>query len=261
MRPVVLTLAGSDSSAGAGVQADLRTLQTLGCFGASVVTAVTAQNTRKVVDWQPVDAKLIVAQARAVLEDLPVAALKTGLLGGAETVEAVASAVYASNLPLVVDPVVGSTSGARFLDRRGRAALKDLLLPRATLVTPNLPEAEVLTGVAIANESDRLRAAEKLLSTGAYAVLIKGGHGRGPLLTDLLVTSDGVRTQWGASRIRTKNTHGTGCVLSAAIAAGLARQLALVVAVEQARRFLQTALASGAGDRWGGGAGPAFSGW
>jgi hydroxymethylpyrimidine/phosphomethylpyrimidine kinase len=257
----VLTIAGSDSGGGAGVQADARTIQALGGFAATATTAITAQNTRGVKAWRPVPSDLLAAQLAAVLDDLPVAAVKTGLLPGAAAVRAVAKALRARpGLPLVVDPVLGSTSGTRFLPPAGLRALRRELLPRATLVTPNRPEAEALTGLRIRSEADVEAAGQRLLTDGCRAVLIKGGHAAGKTCRDCLVVA-GKKPVWlEGPRIRTRNTHGTGCVLSAAIAFHLARGDALPAAVRAARGFLLAGLAAGRGARFGRGAGPAFFG-
>jgi hydroxymethylpyrimidine/phosphomethylpyrimidine kinase len=258
--PCVLTIAGSDSGAGAGLQADARTIGALGGYAATVVTTVTAQNARGVRAWSPVPAALITAQIDAVLDGLPVAAIKTGLLTGA-AVRAVARALARRpDRPLVVDPVLQSTSGTRFLHGRGLRALQRELLPRAALVTPNWPEAAVLTGRPVRSAAEAEAAARRMIAAGCRAVLVKGGHGRGPLVRDCLVTADG-RTRWFAGpRIKTKNTHGTGCVLSAAIAFELARGRPLPAAVAAARRFLRASLRRHRGLRLGPGRGPAFPG-
>ena len=258
--PCVLTIAGSDSGAGAGLQADLRTIQALGGYAATAVTAVTAQNTRGVARWQAVAPGLIAAQIRAVREDLPVAAMKTGLLPGAGAVRAIARELTRHpRRPLVVDPVIGSTSGTRFLPAAGLRALRRELLPLATLVTPNWPEAAALTGRPVRTETEAAAAAAVLARECGCAVLVKGGHGRGRTCCDCLAMPDGrVRRYFGA-RIATRNTHGTGCVLSAAIAAGLARGRTLEAAVGESIRFLRRSLRSGRRARWGRGAGPAFA--
>jgi hydroxymethylpyrimidine/phosphomethylpyrimidine kinase len=255
----VLTIAGSDSGAGAGIQADARTIHTLGGYACTAITAITAQNTRGITAWRPVPVTLLVAQITAVLEDLPVAAIKTGLLPSAAAVRAVADALASrKKRPLVVDPVVGSTSGTRFLSPAGvRALLRDLL-PLATLVTPNWPEAELLTGRSVRAFADVEAAARCLLETGCRAVLVKGGHGPGRVCRDCLVVADGPAIWLESPRIKTRNTHGTGCVLSAAIALGLARGDAVEEAVARARRFLIGCLAAGRTLAMGTGAGPAL---
>jgi hydroxymethylpyrimidine/phosphomethylpyrimidine kinase len=260
-RPCVLSIAGSDSGAGAGIQADARTIQALGGFAATAVAAVTAQNTLGVSAWRPVPSRLIAEQVRAVLEDLPVAAVKTGLLPGASAIRAVARELARGRrLPLVVDPVIGSTTGTRFLSAEGLRALRRHLLPLATVVTPNWPEAAALAGHPVFSEAEAEAAAKGLARDCGCAVLVKGGHGRGRSCRDCLATPDG-RVRWySGRRIETRNTHGTGCVLSAAIAFGLAAGRPLEAAVAEAVGFLRRGLRSGRMVRWGGGAGPAFGG-
>ena len=263
-KPVcVLTIAGSDSGAGAGIQADARTIQALGAHALTAVTAVTAQNTRGVKAWRAVPAGLLSSQMEAVLGDFRVAAVKTGLLPGATAVRVVAEVLKNKSgrerVPLVVDPVIGSTSGTRFLSAAGVRALKAELLPMAALVTPNWPEAEALSGVCVRSFADAERAGRVILGMGCGAVLVKGGHAAGGRCRDLLVTERGVVAFDGA-RIATRNTHGTGCVLSAAIATELAKGRALAAGIKNARRFLRRALENGKTTDWGGGAGPAFGG-
>jgi hydroxymethylpyrimidine/phosphomethylpyrimidine kinase len=259
-RPIVLTIAGSDSGGGAGVQADARTIWALGGHAVTAVTAVTAQNTLGVAVWRPMPPKLIEAQAAAVLGDFRVGAAKTGLLPGAAAIGAVARMLARHpRLPLVVDPVIGSTSGTRFLSAAGVRALKSELLPLASVVTPNWPEAEALTGLPVRSFSEAEAAARRLLAGGCRAVLVKGGHGPGPVCRDFLATVDGVERWFEGPRVRTENTHGTGCVLSSAIAFFLARGDFLEAAVNKARQFLLRALRDGRTLRWGRGAGPAFA--
>lgn len=253
----VLTIAGSDSGAGAGVQADARTIHALGGRALTAITAITAQNTRGVTAWRAVPTTLLALQIETVLSDFPVAAIKTGLLPGAAAVRTVAlSLLRFPGLPLVVDPVLGSTSGTPFLPPAGQRALRRDLLPLATLVTPNWPEAAALTGREVRTFAEAEAAALALADAAGCAVLVKGGHAPGRICRDCLVTMDG-RVRWFASpRIATRNTHGTGCVLSAAIAAGLARGLSLPVAVKRAREHLQRSLQSVRRFRWGPGRGP-----
>jgi hydroxymethylpyrimidine/phosphomethylpyrimidine kinase len=257
----VLTIAGSDSGAGAGVQADARTIHARGGYALTAITAVTAQNTRGVKTWEPVSPQLIAAQIEAVLDDFPVAAVKTGLLPGAAAVSAVARALrkYPA-VPLVVDSVIGSTSGTRFLSGAGLRVLREELLPHAWLVTPNWPEAEALSGVRIQSFDDAVDAGRRILETGCRAVLVKGGHAKGARCVDVLIEADRRVTRFSGERIETKNTHGTGCVLSAAIAVELGRRVATDLAVRRARRFLRAALKAGQRVDWRGGAGPAFVG-
>jgi hydroxymethylpyrimidine/phosphomethylpyrimidine kinase len=261
-RPLcVVTIAGSDSGAGAGVQADARTIHALGGYALTAITAVTAQTTRGVRTWKRVSPRLIEAQIEAVQDDFPVAAIKTGLLPSAEAVRAVVRALtqYPA-VPLVVDPVIGSTSGTRFLSGTGLRVLRENLLPRAWLVTPNWPEAEALSGVRIRSVDNAVDAGRRILETGCRAVLVKGGHAEGDRCVDVLVEAGGRVRRFGGGRIETMNTHGTGCVLSAAIAVELGRRVTVDVAVRRARRFLRAALKAGRRVDWGGGAGPAFVG-
>ena len=259
--PCVLTIAGSDSGAGAGLQADARAIQALGGYALTVVTAVTAQNGRGVRAWEAVAPRLIAAQLSAVLEGFPVAAIKTGLLPGAAAIRTIAAALRRHpGLPLVIDPVIGATSGTRFLSPAALRELRRRLLPLATLVTPNLPEAEALTGRRLRTAGEVAAAARALAAELGCAVLIKGGHARGRRCRDCLGEAGG-RVRWYESpRLVTANTHGTGCVLSAAIAAELARGRELGTAVARARKFLLGSLRRGRRVRWGGGAGPAFAG-
>ncbi len=265
----VLTIAGSDSGAGAGIQADARTVQALGGYALTAITAVTAQNTRGVKAWRAVPAGLLSSQMEAVLGDFPVAAVKTGLLPGATAVRVVAEVLKNKSgrerVPLVVDPVIGSTSGTRFLSAAEVRALKTELLPMAALVTPNWPEAEVLSGRRVESFAEAERAGRTILETGCGAVLVKGGHAPGGWCRDVLVTRGArgvvVVVRWfEGKRVKTGNTHGTGCVLSAAIATELAKGRALAAGIKNARRFLRRALENGKTIDWGGGAGPAFGG-
>jgi hydroxymethylpyrimidine/phosphomethylpyrimidine kinase len=255
----VLTIAGSDSGAGAGVQADARTIHALGGYALTAITAVTAQNTRGLTAWQAMPPALVTAQIKAVLADFSVVAVKTGLLPSAAVVRAVKKALaHYPHLPLVVDPVLGSTSGTRFLDAAGLRALKRELLPRATLVTPNWPEVEALTGVRVRTHEEAEAAACRLVDECGCAVLVKGGHAPGDVCRDCLVTVDG-HVRWLESpRIKTRNTHGTGCVLSATVAAHLADGKKIEPAVAQAHEFLWRSLRAGRKIRWGSGAGPAL---
>jgi len=258
----VLTIAGSDSGAGAGVQADARAIHALGGYALTAVTAVTAQDTRGIAAWRAVEPDLIVAQIAAALGDFAVGAIKTGLLPGAAAVRAVAKELgrHKRLPPLVVDPVVASTSGEGFLPFAGVKALRHELLPLARLVTPNWPEAEILSGWPVRTDAEAEAAANRILKSGVGAVLIKGGHGGGDTCRDCLLVAGG-DVQWFSSpRIETKNTHGTGCVLSAAIATGLARGLKVPAAVEQARELLLRSLQQNRRQTWGAGHGPAFPG-
>lgn len=259
--PCVLTIAGSDSGAGAGVQADGRTIHARGGYALTAITAITAQNTRGITAWRAVPPALLAAQIEAVLLDFPVAAVKTGLLPGAAAVHTVAAALAKyPRIPLVIDPVIGSTSGTRFLSGAGLSVLKCELLPRATLITPNWPETAAITGLSVQTFSEAEAAGKFLTKASGCAVLVKGGHAPGAECRDCLVLADGSVHWFQSSRLPTRNTHGTGCVLSAAIAAGLARGDDLVTAVAKARKFLRRALVTGRRQRWGSGVGPAFAG-
>lgn len=255
--PIVLTIAGSDSSAGAGIQADIRTIHALGGYAATAVTAVTAQNTEGVIAWRAVTPALITAQIEAVLGDLGAAAVKTGLLPSAAAARAVARALPAG-MPLIVDPVITSSSGTRFLSAGALRVVRRELLPRAMLVTPNWPEAAALTGLPVGTPAEAEAAARALLATGCRAVLIKGGHGPEDTCEDVLATAAGHAHQFRHPRIYTPNTHGTGCVLSAAIAALVAHGEPIARAVERAISLLTGELERGRNLRWGRGRGPAF---
>lgn len=247
MIPVVLTIAGSDSGGGAGIQADLKTFQAFGCFGTTAITAVTVQDTRGVRGVHRVPVETVVAQVRAVAEDLHPAACKSGMLGTGEAVRALAAALDRLRLPrYVLDPVMVATSGDRLLDREGERAVLDELLPRAAVVTPNLDEASLLVGFPVRDVASMARAAEVLVSRGARAALVKGGHLESDALVDLLW--DGAEwREWRRPRLVTRNTHGTGCTLSAAIAAGLARGHDLPRAVGDALDYVRRAIEAAPG--------------
>ena len=251
--PVAVTIAGSDSGGGAGIQADLKTFSALGVYGASVITALTAQNTKGVTAIHDVPADFVAAQIDAVFSDLHPAAVKIGMLGNAAAIEAVAQGLERHHAhAIVLDPVMIATSGDALLRDDAVGALRKLI-GRARVVTPNLPEAAALLGEGQARDEEEMRAqAQKLLALGASAVLIKGGHGSGPESVDLLVEGD-TCIRLAAPRLETKNTHGTGCTLSAAIAAGLAKKLLLVDAVSDAKAYVSAAIASA--DRLGVGTG------
>lgn len=254
--PVMLTIAGSDSSGGAGIQADLKTAAAFGVYGASVVTALTAQNTVGVHGILPVPPEFVVAQYDAVVTDLDVRAVKIGMLGDARLVDAVARMLLRHPVPhVVLDPVMVATSGDRLVPDDAVEAIRTRLLPLATVVTPNLPEAQTLTGRRVTDADGMTRAAQRLLALGAEAALVKGGHGDTDRADDLLVTATGSRW-FRAPRVATVNTHGTGCTLSSAIAAGLAAGASLQDAVGAAKDFLTRALVSGAQQTVGAGHGP-----
>jgi len=245
--PVALTIAGSDSGGGAGIQADLKTFHAYGVFGTSAITAVTVQNTVGVRDYLALPPELVAAQIRAVVEDLRPGACKTGMLAGAPVIRVVADAL--AELPgmaYVLDPVMVATSGDRLLDGGAERALLERLLPLATIVTPNLDEAALLTGGAVATVEQMERAARTLVAGGARAALVKGGHLSGAAVVDLLYDGAAVHT-YRRDRIATRSTHGTGCTLSAAIAAGLARGAGLRAAVESGLDYVHRAIAAAPG--------------
>ena len=244
---IALTIAGSDSGGGAGIQADLKTFQQFGVFGTTVIVALTAQNTRQVRAVESVPENMVTEQLTALAEDLPPAALKTGMLAEAALVRLVARAIRENGGgPLVVDPVMVATSGARLLSTEAEEVVREDLLPLAALVTPNLDEAAILTGRVVHDAPTMERAGATLLRFGAGAALIKGGHLSGPVLTDILVTPSGIR-RFSRPRIDTASVHGTGCTLSAAITAGLALGRPLERAVEDALDFVHRAIAAAPG--------------
>jgi hydroxymethylpyrimidine/phosphomethylpyrimidine kinase len=252
MIPIALTIAGSDPSGGAGLQADLKTFHQFGVYGEAVVTLITVQNTLRVSRVECLPADLVVEQIRAVLEDVRPQAAKTGALGNRAIVEAVAEAAAEFDFPLVVDPVLISKHGAPLLAEDARAALIERLIPRAALLTPNLHEAAALAGFPVRDPDQMRRAAEAIAKLGARAVLVKGGHLETGA-TDVLL-ADGRFYEFPAPRIATRHTHGTGCTYSAAIAACLARGLGLPDAVRAAKAFITEAIRTNPG--LGGGAGP-----
>ena len=243
--PIALTIAGSDSSGGAGIQADLKTFAALGVYGASVITALTAQNTTGVSGIHDVPPEFVAAQIDAVFSDLAVKAVKIGMVSQAATIEAIVAGLDRWKPEhIVLDPVMVATSGSHLLATGAVELLRKELLPRATLLTPNLPEAAALLDEPIAADHAAIeRQAAKLLRLGARAVLIKGGHGEGAESIDYLVTPDATKA-FAAPRIATMNTHGTGCTLSSAIAAGLAKGLSLEAAVDVAKRYVTAAIAA-----------------
>ena len=257
----VLTIAGSDSGGGAGIQSDQRTIRAMGGHALTAVTAVTAQDTSHVSAWKPVPDALIRAQVESALGGFDVAAIKTGLLPGPGAVRAVAGALGGfPSVPLVVDPVLSSSSGTRFLSDAGIRALRSALMPIASLVTPNWDEAAAFTGLPIRTHAQAKAAAVRLAAECGRPVLVKGGHGYGRFCRDCLALPGGGTTWYENARIATINTHGTGCVLSTAIASWLGRGASLPDAVRLAESFLQRALLRGRGLDWGDGHGPAFYG-
>ncbi len=256
--PIALTIAGSDSSGGAGIQADLKTFTVLGVYGASVVTALTAQNTTGVQGVHAVPPEFVAAQMRSVLGDLRVGAIKTGMLANAAIIRAVADglAQLGPGIPLVLDPVMVATSGDVLLAVDAIETLKTALIPRAALITPNLPEAAELVGSATATtEAEARDQLDALAKLGSRAVLLKGGHGGSGEAVDLLSIGGNV-IRLASPRIATRNTHGTGCTLSAAIAAHLALGADLETAVRAAKDYVYSAIEAGAALRIGSGSGP-----
>ena len=253
MTHVALTIAGSDPSGGAGLQADLKTFHRFGVYGEAVATLITVQNTLGVTRVDRLPGDLVAAQIRAVVDDIPPQAAKTGALGSREVVQAVAEAAESFSFPLVVDPVMISKHGARLMDEDACRVLIDRLIPRAFLLMPNLDEAAVLAGFAVDDPVSMLRAAKELVSLGAANVLVKGGHLRGDAL-DILYTRDGGIREFRAPRVDTPHTHGSGCTYSAAITAGLALGAPLVDAVARAKEFVTAAIRTNPG--LGSGSGP-----
>lgn len=255
--PIAMTIAGSDSSGGAGIQADLKTFTAFGVYGASVITALTAQNTRGVTAVELASPAFAAAQMRAVLSDLDVGAIKTGMLASRSLVEAIAvELANGPTLPLVVDPVMVATSGDRLIDDDAVDAVKKLIFPRALLITPNLPEAaRLLDATVAATEAEARAQLDGLARLGCKAILLKGGHGTSAEAVDFLWL-DGQVIRLASPRIATQNTHGTGCTLSAAIAALLASGVDLQAAVERAKTYVHRAIASAASGSVGKGHGP-----
>ncbi len=254
----VLVIAGSDSGGGAGLQADIKAITVLGGFAATAVTAVTVQNTRGVSGVLAISPDLIEAQVRAVLDDIGADVIKTGMLGDAATVERVADLLDAYRIPAVIDPVMVAKGGQALLADAAVQTLASRLLPHATLLTPNAPEAAALTGLRVETTDDLRRAGIALLGRGAAAVLMKGGHIPGDRVVDLLITPEG-ETAFEGARIDTRHTHGTGCTLASAVAAGLARGLPLVSAVADAHAYVGEAIRRAPG--FGAGHGPLDHGW
>ena len=256
----VLIIAGSDSGGGAGIQADIKTVTLLGGYAMTAVTAITVQDTKGVHGVWPVPLEAVLGQMQVTLADIGTDAIKTGMLGNAALVEAVAECLSerAQMIPRVIDPVMVATSGHRLVDAKGVEAIRSELVPRARLVTPNAPEAEVLTGKAVETVDGQRRAAERLLELGAHGALVKGGHIPGNRVTDVLQTTTG---EWifESARIDTTSTHGTGCTLASAIATRLGQGESVPDAVEQARDYLMGAIRNAKG--LGHGKGPVNHGW
>ncbi len=257
----VLIIAGSDSSGGAGVQADIKTVTALGGYAATAITAITVQDTTGVRAIHGIPDDIIAGQIQAVLGDIGADAIKTGMLGTAQVIETVIGALDANGdpgVPLIVDPVMVAASGARLIDDGAVDALREHLVPRAALLTPNAPEAEALTGITVEDMDGQRAAAEALLELGARAVLVKGGHLDSADVIDVLATRNGVRL-FTRPRIKTRHTHGTGCTLASACAALIAQGLSIDRAVEQAGDYLHEAIRRAPG--FGKGGGPVGHGW
>jgi hydroxymethylpyrimidine/phosphomethylpyrimidine kinase len=254
----VLIIAGSDSGGGAGIQADIKAVTALGGFAMTAVTAITVQNTLGVSGVHAVPLGVVEAQARAVLEDLGADVIKTGMLGTAETAELAARLIAEAGLPAVVDPVMVAKGGASLLEDRAVEAVRSVLVPQAALLTPNAPEAEALTGLEVRDADGQRRAGERLLAMGARAVLMKGGHVPGERVLDILVTPDG-ETVFETERLETRHTHGTGCTLASACAAGLADGMSLEAAVARAWAYTAEAIRRAPG--FGKGHGPLDHAW
>lgn len=255
--PTALTIAGSDSGGGAGIQADLKTFSALGVYGASVITAVTAQNTYEVRGIQAISPEIVRLQLEAVFDDISVDAVKIGMLHNTDIIQAVADCIDRYDPPYVVlDPVMVSTSGSRLMKEDAVHAVKDILFGRVSLITPNLYEAEWLSGISIQSTDDMVRAGEKLLSQGCQAVLVKGGHLKGEMMTDILFSASREPVHLAMETIDTENSHGTGCTLSSAIAGYLALGHELYQAVALAKEYIINALREGADVRMGHGHGP-----
>ena len=242
-----LTIAGSDSSGGAGIQADLKTFAAHGVYGTCAITAVTAQNTLGVIAWEALTADLVTAQIEAVVDDIGVDAVKTGMLANAAVVEAVSAAIRSLELPqLVVDPVMVAKGGDRLLEQDAVNAIRTELLPQAHVVTPNIPEAEVLAGIPIHSVDDMREAGRRILDLGPRVVLVKGGHLGGPESIDVACTGAQI-VELRGPRIQTQHTHGTGCTLASAIAANLARGFADLDAIAAARTYVEGAIRNAPG--------------
>jgi hydroxymethylpyrimidine/phosphomethylpyrimidine kinase len=255
MKGRVLVIAGSDSGGGAGIQADIKTITALGAFAATAITALTAQNTLGVHGVMAIPPAFIRQQIEVVVTDIGADVIKIGMLGDSDTIETVCDALvaFAPNVPVVLDPVMVAKGGQSLLASQAVDVLRRRLLPMAALITPNLPEAEALTGLTIRTEAEMRIAAASLLAQGVPAVLLKGGHLEADTVVDLLATSAGIEA-FAAPRIKTRHTHGTGCTTASAIAAGLAQGLSLRDAVVRARAYVRAAIAAAPG--FGQGHGP-----
>lgn len=256
--PIVLSIAGSDSCGGAGIQADLKAASALGTYAATAITAVTVQNTLGVSDVHPVPPQVVVAQVKAVMDDLHPDALKTGMLYSKEIISALCATLRSFPLlpPLVCDPVMVSTSGHKLLRDDAIRTMVEELFPLSALITPNLPEAETVLGRSVQTPEEMEEAAHRLLDCGCKAVLLKGGHLSGGRMADYLLTHEGESRWFEAERTKTSNTHGTGCSLSSAIAALIAQGFSTIEAVEKAKAYITQAIEAGANVEVGNGHGP-----
>lgn len=257
--PVALSIAGSDSSGGAGIQADIKTFSALGVYGATAITAITAQNTRGVYAQHAIPPQLVYDQIVAVMEDVSPAVIKVGMLANADVVDAVAEALMRYDVPVILDPVMVSSSGHRLLSVEAEEVVKQRLMPMATLLTPNIPEMQALTSMPLSSDDEKREAAKRLMALGARAILLKGGHEEGATKSDILYQHSAVgitATPFTLPTIATRNIHGTGCTLSSAIAAYMARGYALTEAVAAAKRYVYEAIMAGADISIGGGHGP-----
>ena len=262
--PIVLSIAGSDSSGGAGIQADLKTFSALGVYGATAITAITAQNTLGVHAQCPIPPQMVYDQITAVVDDLHPSFVKIGMLSNAEIVLAVAEALSKYPLSIVLDPVMVSSSGHRLLSVEAQDLVKKKLLPMAMLITPNLPEMEALTDLPLSTYEEKEKAAKHLMEYGAKAILLKGGHEEGEIKTDILFSpsDNGIQSSLFSSQsIPTRNIHGTGCTLSSAITAYLAKGLSLEEAIAAAKKYISEAIHAGADIEIGHGFGPVNHGF
>jgi len=253
----VLTIAGSDSGGGAGIQADLKTFSALGCFGMSAITAITAQNTTAVTAIYPIPADVVGKQIAAVISDIGVDAVKIGMLNSPEVIGEVAAQLKQFQVKkIVLDPVMVAKSGDKLLQDESIEALKRELIPLAEIITPNIPEAEVLTARAISNKEEMIEAAKQLIENGAKSVLLKGGHFEGETSPDCLMLNNREVIWFESKRVASPNTHGTGCTLSSAIASYLALGKSTLEAVKLAKQFITNAIIAGADYKIGNGHGP-----
>lgn len=254
-----MTIAGSDPSGGAGVQADIKTMSAIGVYSCSVITALTVQNTKGVTEVFSVDGECVRKQIEAVMSDIMPSVVKVGMLNNLETAEAIAESLgryTGQDLKIILDPILASSSGKQLLSDEALRYVIDKILPMSMLITPNIPEAEILSGMKINNNDDRMEAARRILTFGAKAVLVKGGHSDSRVKSDLLVTADGQEKWFSMLGVETRNTHGTGCTLSSAIASYLALGDRLDDAVQKAKRFVNDALKAGRDMELGHGTGP-----